>query len=112
MGFGGSDPPSLLLRCFEQGGRAFPESALAFHGRLCSAIHGSTNFWKGSPALFSYALCSSRGCAGIYVEGCRKHGENLGGQASQKCAEPWMAEQKRHMDVPKERFLGGLPAKV
>ncbi|WP_036219735.1 hypothetical protein, partial [Marinobacter sp. ES-1] len=25
----------------------------------------------------------------------------------QKCAEPWMAEQKRHTDVPQERFLEG-----
>jgi len=25
----------------------------------------------------------------------------------QNCAEPWMAEPKRHMDVPKERVLKG-----
>src|SRR5690554_202916 len=27
------------------------------------------------------------------------------GRLFQKFAEPWMAEQKRHMDVPQERFL-------
>ncbi|GAA0842298.1 hypothetical protein GCM10009113_10210 [Marinobacter szutsaonensis] len=27
------------------------------------------------------------------------------GLAFQNCAEPWMAELKRHMDVPKERVL-------
>jgi len=29
----------------------------------------------------------------------------LSGRLFQKFAEPWMAEQKRHMDVPQERFL-------
>jgi len=29
------------------------------------------------------------------------------GGAFRKCAEPWMAEPKRHMDVPKERFSEG-----
>jgi len=29
--------------------------------------------------------------------------------AFQNCAEPWMAEPKRHMDVPKERVLEGHP---
>ena len=30
------------------------------------------------------------------------------GKAFQNCAEPWMVELKRHMDVPKERVLEGL----
>jgi hypothetical protein len=31
------------------------------------------------------------------------------GRAFRKCAEPGMAEPKRHMDVPKERFSEGPP---
>jgi len=33
----------------------------------------------------------------------------LVGMAFQNCAEPWMAELKRHRDVPKERVLEGCP---
>ena len=35
----------------------------------------------------------------------------FGRRAFQKFAEPWMAEPKRHMDVPKERFLESPPPK-
>ena len=38
--------------------------------------------------------------------------ESRRGLAFQKFAEPWMAEQKRHMDVPKERFLESPPRSV
>src|SRR5690554_1601965 len=31
--------------------------------------------------------------------------ECVAGRPFQKCAEPWMAEPKRHTDVPQERFL-------
>ena len=31
------------------------------------------------------------------------------GRAFQNCAEPWMAEPKRHRDVPKERVLEAHP---
>jgi len=36
----------------------------------------------------------------------------LCGGAFQNCAEPWMAEPKRHMDVPKERVLGSPSAQT
>ena len=38
--------------------------------------------------------------------------ESRRGLAFQKFAEPGMAEQKRHMDVPKERFLESPPRSV
>src|SRR5690554_3073224 len=37
--------------------------------------------------------------------------QRAGGGASKKCAEPWMAEPKRHRDVPQERFFGGSPTR-
>ena len=90
-------------------GGAFENRCKYVPVRLLSAIHGSKHFRK----LHQSGLSN----IGVWIPSQQI---NLGdsyhnsltvglGVGFQNCAEPWMAEPKRHMDVPKERVLEAHP---
>src|SRR5690554_1330455 len=72
--------------------------------RLTEAIHGFRHSRKGLPMPAQIPWCRfPRNCD--TEEKRQVPGLKSGcGVVFRKSAEPWMAEPKRHMDVPKERF--------
>src|SRR5690554_4333743 len=78
---------------------ANPEFGAGLNSTLCRAHVGGVRFPKGARNAVQMPTPD-----GLF--NCPRSGFRA---PSQKCAEPWMAEPKRHTDVPKERFLGGGP---
>ncbi|MBP54845.1 MAG: hypothetical protein CMG88_09855 [Marinobacter sp.] len=88
-------------------------------GRLGSAIHGSAQFWEDSPTEApsfretqnvkqprAFVPFESRALSQItsFQVAISRSQHGRAGSPVQDCAEPWMAELKRHMDVL-ERIL-------
>ena len=104
----------------------------AFAPPMCASLRPSMaceDFWTAHPTwfystsqerLFRDGLSNSTKMYNSHVSAApnpqiadRIHlslaSKRVWGRAFRKCAEPWMAEPKRHTDVPKERFSEGPP---